>query len=76
MVVAKEWIGIESENYGARSRASHWWWQRRKESTPETVEEALQRSNQLTKPIAIIVNEVGKYPDITGYEWASQQEAA
>ena len=69
-VVAKEWVAIESDNHYAKSRASHWWWQRTRGQTPETVDQALCVAPHIeTRPSAIVVNESGKYPEIVSFEW-------
>ncbi len=69
-VVAKEWVGIESDSYYGRSRASHWWYLRTNGQTPDTVDEALCVAPHIEKkPSSIIVNESGKYPEIVNFKW-------
>lgn len=72
-VVAKEWVGIESESHYAASRASHWWWHRSKSATPGTVDDALTKTSVLKIPSAIIVNESSKYPEIISFEWSDNE---
>lgn len=73
-IVAKEWIGIESDNHFAASRASHWWWSRSGASTPTTVDQAIKSTDALMSPSVVYVIESGKYPEITGFEWGKIDE--
>lgn len=73
-IVAKEWIGIESDNHFAASRASHWWWSRSGASTPTTVDHAIKSTDALRSPSVVYVIESGKYPEITGFEWGKIDE--
>lgn len=73
-IVAKEWIGIESDNHFAASRASHWWWSRSGASTPTTVDQAIKSTDALRSPSVVYVIESGKYPEITGFEWGKIDE--
>ena len=69
-VVAKEWVGIESDSHYGRSRASHWWFLRTGGQTPDTVDQAMCVAPHIEKrPSAIVVNESGKYPEIVSFEW-------
>lgn len=77
-VVAKEWVGLESDSQFARAKASHWWWSRTKSPTPETVDDAIQYIETFERinrdgfpgPHGITVDEAGKYPEIAGFEWS------
>ena len=48
--------------------------------TPDAVIDHYQQNNAEDQdwrtPTAIRVNETGKYPEIIGYQWAEEQEAA
>ncbi len=69
-VVAKEWVGIESDSHYGRSRASHWWYLRTNGQTPDTVDQALCVAPHIEKkPSSIVVNDGGKYPEIVSFEW-------
>lgn len=69
-VVAKEWVGFESDNYYALAKASHWWYLRTGGPTPETVDKALATARYFQKnPKEVIVNESGKYPEIVNFKW-------
>lgn len=82
-VVAKEWVGIESDSSYGLARASHWWYSRTQGPTPETVDAAIDQADMfklgtlvpyVSEPSAIIVDESGKYPEIKGFEWEKEHE--
>lgn len=66
--VAREWICFEHGGYAAE-RAAHWWKRRAASALPRTTEEALARTGELKAPAAVVVDEGGKYAEITGYDW-------
>jgi DNA repair protein RadD len=74
-VVAKEWVGIESDSPYGRGRAVNWWSQREPQPmkmVPGNVEQCIEWIDggfKLKQPTAIIVNESMKYPQIISQEW-------
>lgn len=75
--VCSEWVCLSHQGF-ARAKAENWWMQRtRNEPPPLNADEtAVQWAKQLATPAAIRVNETGKYPEIIGYQWAEEKEAA
>lgn len=75
--VCSEWVCLSHQGF-ARAKAENWWMQRtRNEPPPLNADEtAVQWAKQLATPTAIRVNETGKYPEIIGYQWAEEKEAA
>jgi DNA repair protein RadD len=69
-----EWVCIEHAGM-ARAKALRWWQARSSEQPPRTVEEALPLAWKLPSPLSITVDETGKYPEISTYEFAEQGEA-
>lgn len=67
--VAREWVCLEHQGY-ARTKARLWWKRRAGPSSepPDTIDQALDRIQELTNTRAIVVDERGKYPEILGYE--------
>jgi DNA repair protein RadD len=65
-----EWVCIEHGGQ-ARAKALRWWQARAEGAPPRTVEEALPLAWKLPSPLAITVDETGKYPEIVGYEFAA-----
>lgn len=75
MRIASEWVCFEHDGY-PRQKAIAWWAQRAPGTVvPKTVREAVARSSELMTPSIIIVNTQPKYPEITGYEFDTQQKA-
>lgn len=70
-----EWVCIEHGGQ-ARAKALRWWQARAEGTPPRTVEEALPLAWKLPSPIAISVDETGKYPEIVGYEWSASVDAS
>jgi DNA repair protein RadD len=79
MPACKEWVCLEHSGY-ARQKAVGWWRSRRLSTEtplPETVDDALEWIDYsvkndvplLERPIAVSVDESGKYPVIVGFEW-------
>lgn len=66
--VFHEWKAFEHSGY-ARKQACEWWRQRHDDEPPETVNEALQRTSELTTPSQIRVRLDQKHPEILGCEW-------
>lgn len=74
MRVASEWICFEHQGY-PRNKAVAWWAQRAPGTPiPSTVDEAEERApRELRVPNAILVNVRPKFPEVTGYEFASHE---
>ncbi len=69
-----EWICIEHEGY-ARSKAVAWWVKRDTSgSVPDTVDEALEVADALSKPSRIQVKPDGQYVRIVGYDFTETRE--
>ena len=68
-VIAKEWVGIESDSLYGRNRAAQWWMDRSQVLPPRTVDEALVSTMYLKKPERILIDKSGKYAEVIGYEW-------
>lgn len=66
--VAREWVCLEHAGF-ARTKARIWWRKRTGTEPPATVDEALELTQTLKEPAAILVDERGKYPEIVGHEW-------
>lgn len=64
----KEWVALEHQGY-PRRRAEDWWRYRAKTVPPISIVEALQRTDELSKPTKIYVDEKGKYPNIVRYKF-------
>ena len=77
--VCSEWVCLSHSGF-ARAKAENWWQQRSsREFLPGNTQQAMDWINsgyQLASPTAIRVNETGKYPEIIGYQWAEEKEAA
>jgi DNA repair protein RadD len=74
--VASEWICFEHQGY-ARTKAVTWWISRAPGSlVPKTIDEALDRIDELNEPVALTIDERNKYPEIKSYEWASDNPGA
>lgn len=61
--VAREWVCIEHQGYAA-SAARKWWLLRGASPAPTTAEEALRRCGELATPIAVRVDETGRFPRV------------
>lgn len=57
-----EWVCFEHEGF-ARRKAEQWW-QESASNPPASVEEALERTNELARPEAITVDFSGRYPSV------------
>jgi len=70
MRIAREWVCLEHQGY-ARSKAVSWWAQHAPgTAVPRTLDEALERQDELRTPVAVYVDVSGKYPQVTGYDFA------
>jgi DNA repair protein RadD len=73
--IASEWVCLDHVGYAGR-KAEDWWTLRRPVeglTIVPTVEQAIDWLNggyTMRQPIAITVNESGKYPEITNFEWS------
>jgi DNA repair protein RadD len=63
-----EWICLEHKGY-VQKKAANWWLQRSGKIPPNTVAEAVGRTDELMVPRRIKVCTSGKYPEILEYEW-------
>jgi len=64
----KEWVSIEHDNEGVRSRAATWWRQHGGEMpAPATVTEALDRAGELSPVSEIRIEASGKFWKVTGF---------
>ncbi|HET9980592.1 MAG TPA: helicase-related protein, partial [Ktedonobacterales bacterium] len=70
-----EWVCVEHAGL-ARAKALQWWQARSSEQPPRTVEEALPLAWKLPSPIAITVDETGKYPEILAHEFPSSVDTS
>lgn len=66
-LVAREWVCLEHGGF-AKAKAQAWWSLRGGDPV-RTVAEAMQAADQLRTPIAVIINESGKWPEIVKFEW-------
>lgn len=74
MRIASEWVCLEHEGY-ARTKAVLWWLKRAPgTNAPRTIDEALNRLDELSEPSAIVVNTLPKYPEIASHEFESKPE--
>lgn len=77
--VASEWVCFDHGGF-AMAKAHNWWDRRdtlghRPESTAEA-KQWIDAGYPLAAPAAIVINETGKWPEIVGYHWPLQLEAA
>jgi DNA repair protein RadD len=74
--VASEWVCFEHGGF-AGEKARQWWIRRSNNltpaSTPSKTEAALDDAVFLSRPSAITVNETGRYPEVIGYEWNTDE---
>ena len=81
--VGSEWVCFEHQGF-ARAKAEQWWAKRVElRRPPQLVKDVIDHYQQNNAedqdwrtPTAIRVNETGKYPEIIGYQWAEEKEAA
>ena len=66
-----EWVCLEHESQKGGHRARRWWRLRSPEAPPETVDEALQRINELAvaRHVRVWLNTKSKYPEIMKYDF-------
>jgi DNA repair protein RadD len=70
-----EFICLEHSGW-AGDKAAAWWNRRSSTPAPMTIDEALTRVGELAKPVSVLVNNRGKYPEITHYKFAKEGAAA
>lgn len=63
----REWVCLEHSGL-ARAKACTWWSQRSAAPVPRSVDDALELTDTLTVPAAVLVLEANKYPEIVGHE--------
>lgn len=73
-VVASEWVCFEHGGY-AMLQAKMWWLKRGNLPQPLTTAEALLRQSELRAPVAVVIDDGGKYPEVRGYEWPLEEAA-
>lgn len=74
MRIASEWVCIEHQGY-ARTKAVTWWAQHSPGTVvPKTIDEALDRVNELRRPESILVDVGKKYPEVTGRDFGSDPQ--
>jgi DNA repair protein RadD len=76
-VVAREWVCLDHDGFAGQKAAS--WWARRDRQPGQfpTVSEAVEYLNagyEIAVPMAIHVNESGKFPEIVKFEWEGNGE--
>lgn len=71
--VASEWVCLQHGGF-AGEKARGWWMRRAFDAAPATVAEALAQTCNLSTPSAVIVSEIGKYPEIIKFEWEETHE--
>lgn len=63
-----KWLAFEHPQQMARRAAERWWLTVASEPIPATVDEVLQRVDEIKTPTNITVIKRGKYTDIVGYD--------
>jgi len=61
-----EYVCLEHDGY-ARHKAKIWWEERCNFPVPDSIDEALELTQDLKEPKSIVVDTFPKYPEITGY---------
>lgn len=64
----REWVCLEHSGL-PRAKACTWWSQRSAAPAPRRVDDALELTDTLTVPAAVMVLEANKYPEIVGHEF-------
>ena len=78
-IVAREWVCLNHAGF-ARAKAEQWFLRRSPHNFKTTPNSTLQMLDwidggfQLTTPVAIHVNESGKFPDIVKFEWENNHD--
>ncbi len=67
-----EWICLEHTGF-ARQKATQWWNQRGMRPIPSTIQEALERVDELRVPEAIHAGMEGRFWRITAYYWHADE---
>lgn len=66
-----DWVCLEHEGF-ARRKAETWWAIRSTDLAPDSVDEALFVSGELERPLGVLVDRSGKYPEIKGYDFTGE----
>jgi DNA repair protein RadD len=66
--VVSEWVSLERSGF-ARLRAEAWWSNRASGPAPRLVTDALNAAPYLRTPVAVRVNESGRWPELVGVIW-------
>lgn len=70
-----EWICLEHSGWTG-DKAAGWWHRRAAGPAPKTIDEALARVQELAKPVSVLINTRGKYPEITHYKFTNEKAKA
>lgn len=70
-----EWVCLEHSGY-AQEKAAHWWRVRSGGAVPTTVQEALERREELREPTHILLTKEGKYDRVAAYRFPVDTGAA
>jgi len=71
----RKWLAFDHKGYG-RDKAQRWWLKHGPAPAPESVESALVRFGELTKPSHITVKPDGKWADVVGQRFSDQEGRA
>jgi DNA repair protein RadD len=66
--LASEWVCVEHEG-GARRKAEAWWVHRATTSAPATVDEALERTQELREPGRVALRQAGQWLEVISHEF-------
>ena len=75
---ASEWVCFEHGGF-AQAKAAGWWLRRSARPVPATTGGAVLLINEapgLVEPVAITLNEAARFPEIVGFEFPEQEQAA
>jgi DNA repair protein RadD len=72
--IVTEWICPEHSGY-ARQKFETWWKHHGGGAPPATVQEALDRFGELTKPATILTRLNGRYDEVTGRTFPTAEAA-
>ena len=71
-IVASEWVCLEHPQGYALAKAHAWWGKRGQMPLPQSIDEALECTEELREPYRIAVRKSGKYTEIINHEFATQ----
>lgn len=73
--VASEWVCVEHDGF-ARRKAEAWWARRSPDPCPVTVDDALELTDDLLRPVAVAVQPDGRYTRVVNYRFAGEAKAS